>query len=299
MPDSIDAIFFDTGAIQITSRRESGMSKRWIGLLITTFLSFGFFGAGIADATEEPAADEVWLFGSEHCADCTAFRQWWADHPGQVAGLKLVILQIDGVMNFKRFLALEKKWERKAGSTFPVIAFRRDFVFGEGIVDRFIDRLTSPSIVESQYLVVDSARIASINEQDPGNIYVYIRNTSSVPFQFKEIRLNEKPIPVWGVDLNILSDSDKKTDKATRIEANLEPLNREGRLIFNEAEKENPHMKRLVEQFLLFSLQLKFPADGPDCIEGAKRWYEKKLQQLRPAVIGAPSIRQSLNKHRI
>ena len=38
-------------------------------------------------------------------------------------------------------------------------------------------------------------------------------------------------------------DEDKKTDKATRIEADLEPLDREGMLIFNEAEKDNPHMK--------------------------------------------------------
>ena len=34
-----------------------------------------------------------------------------------------------------------------------------------------------------------------------------------------------------GVELYIRGDEDKKTDKATRIEANLEPLNREGNLI--------------------------------------------------------------------
>ena len=39
-----------------------------------------------------------------------------------------------------------------------------------------------------------------------------------------------------------MGDEEKKTDKATRIEANLEPLNREGNLILNEAERDNPHM---------------------------------------------------------
>lgn len=101
------------------------------------------------------------------------------------------------------------------------------------------------------------------------------------------------------IDLNILGDQERKTDKATRIDANLEPINREGRLILNEAEKENPHMKRLVDQFLLFTLSLKFPADGPDCIEGAKRWCERKVQQMEPPVILPPSYRQSFNRHRI
>ena len=41
-------------------------------------------------------------------------------------------------------------------------------------------------------------------------------------------------------------------------------LNREGNLIFNEAERDNPHMKRLADQFRLFNLQLTYPADGPD-----------------------------------
>ncbi len=63
-----------------------------------------------------------------------------------------------------------------------------------------------------------------------------------------------------GVELYIRGDEDKKTDKATRIEANLEPLNREGNLIFNEAERDNPHMKRMADQFRLFNLSLTYPA---------------------------------------
>jgi len=97
------------------------------------------------------------------------------------------------------------------------------------------------------------------------------------------------------VQLTIRPDEERKTDKATRIEANLEPLNREGRLIFNEAEKDNPHMKRLVDQFSLFTLRLKFPADGPDCVEGGYRAIRNKTVELQPTVaLGRPRNNKKL-----
>jgi hypothetical protein len=74
-----------------------------------------------------------------------------------------------------------------------------------------------------------------------------------------------------GISLYIRGDEKKKTDKATRIEANLEPLARAGNLIFNEAERDNPHMKELTDQFTLFKMTLPYPADGPDNVEGGKR----------------------------
>lgn len=85
------------------------------------------------------------------------------------------------------------------------------------------------------------------------------------------------------ISLYITGDEEKKTDKATRIEANLEPLNREGNLILNEAEKDNPHMKRMAEQFKLFNLQLTYPADGPDCVEGGKQNYRPQGQTVGKA----------------
>lgn len=67
--------------------------------------------------------------------------------------------------------------------------------------------------------------------------------------------------------LNITPDPRDKKDKWTRIEANLEPLNRLGKLIFNEEEKDNPHMKRLAAQFNAAKANSK-ELDGPDAIEG-------------------------------
>lgn len=92
-----------------------------------------------------------------------------------------------------------------------------------------------------------------------------------------------------GISLSIKPDEERKTDKATRIEANLEPLSREGLLVFNEAEKDNPHMQRLVEQFSLFTLSLKFPADGPDCIEGGYRAIKNKTVELQPTITLPPA----------
>ena len=103
----------------------------------------------------------------------------------------------------------------------------------------------------------------------------------------------EKRKAMGAPHFTVQPDTKKKTDKATRIEANLEPLNREGRLVLNEAERNNPHMKRLEEQFLMFSITLKFPADGPDCVEGALRWLKDKAATAEPATSEVPPYRRS------
>jgi hypothetical protein len=122
-------------------------------------------------------------------------------------------------------------------------------------------------------------------------VYNYVENNSLQDPFFQQVfqRLFRAERRRRKVDIAIRPDQEKKTDKATRIEANLEPLVREGRLVFNEKEKDNPHMKRLVEQFELFNLSLTFPADGPDIVEGAKRIIDKKTASLTPAVIIARS----------
>lgn len=80
--------------------------------------------------------------------------------------------------------------------------------------------------------------------------------------------------------IGITPDARKKPPKFDRIEGNLEPLNRQNRLIFNIDEKDNPHMKRLEEQFLLINRALKSPADGPDCIEGGIYILNQKIATL-------------------
>ena len=131
-------------------------------------------------------------------------------------------------------------------------------------------------------------------------VYCYMENNKLQDPFFQQVfqPLVRKVRREQGVELYIRGDEDKKTDKATRIEANLEPLNREGNLIFNEAERDNPHMKRLVDQFRLFNLQLTYPADGPDCVEGGNRIIDRKQRDMEPAKKIARSVLRKNNKYR-
>ena len=91
-----------------------------------------------------------------------------------------------------------------------------------------------------------------------------------------------------GDNLYIRGDERKKGDKATRIEASLEPVDREGRLIFNEEERDNPHMQELNDQFKMFELHLPYCADGPDCVEGAKIFTDRKMRESTSVVDTVP-----------
>lgn len=139
-----------------------------------------------------------------------------------------------------------------------------------------VDRATNSEFVDWFY---------EINEQLNGSsaqIYNYIENNKlQDPFyQQVFIPLFVSKAKEKGHYLNIVPDARVKPDKFSRIEGNLEPLNRNGRLIFNEAEKNNPHMQRLQEQFLLLTPQLKAPADGVDAVEGGVFIATQKLKQV-------------------
>ncbi len=131
------------------------------------------------------------------------------------------------------------------------------------VINGFLDHVTNAEFVD-WYYVLDKY-VAERTQ-----VYRYIENnTLQNPF-YEQVFL-----PIFaeagkknGKYIAISPDTRVKPDKFSRIEGNLEPLNKQNRLIFNEAEKENPHMKRLVEQFMLVNPRLNAPADGPDCVEG-------------------------------
>ena len=116
------------------------------------------------------------------------------------------------------------------------------------------------------------------------NVYCYMENNKLQDPFFQQVfrPLVAKLRKETGTPLYIRGDEEKKTDKATRIEANLEPLNREGNLVLNEAERDNPHMKELDDQFRLFTLSLRYPADGPDAVEGANRVIDELMRRADP-----------------
>lgn len=90
-----------------------------------------------------------------------------------------------------------------------------------------------------------------------------------------------------GKNLSIGRDDRKKSEKFSRIESNLEPINRNGQLILNAREKESPHMKTLEEQFLAIEPKLSAHDDGPDAVEGGKWVIDNKLKKIQEITVGA------------
>lgn len=130
------------------------------------------------------------------------------------------------------------------------------------IIKSYLDQVTNANFVEWNYAIRDFVG-------DKTQVFYYIENNSLQDPFYEQVYLPifEELGESKGF-IGITPDTRKKPDKYTRIEGNLEPLNRLGKLVFNESEKENPHMKRLEEQFLLISPQMKSPADGVDAVEG-------------------------------
>ena len=85
--------------------------------------------------------------------------------------------------------------------------------------------------------------------------------------------------------IGVMPDERRKPEKFDRIEGNLQPMNRQGRLILNAKERNNPHMTRLEEQFKLINRQMKSPADGPDCVEGGWFIVNQKLATMTATAV--------------
>jgi hypothetical protein len=150
------------------------------------------------------------------------------------------------------------------------------------VITGFLDKVVNAEYVSWYYALKEYVK-------ERTQLYNYIENNSLQDPFYEQVF-----IPLFvaatkekGYSIGIIPDDRKKPDKFARMEGNLEPLNRLGNLILNEDEKGNPHMKRLEEQFLLISPQLKSPCDGPDCIEGGE-WIlkEKEMQSTGSFTFG-------------
>ena len=138
----------------------------------------------------------------------------------------------------------------------------------------FLDMMGSETLIESMYLCRDFVDRQTIE-------YNYIENNTLQDPVYSQVYL--PLIFEMGVHhpkgiLSIIPDDRKKLDKWFRIEATLQPINRRGDLIFNEDEKGNPHMLRLEQHFKSASANSK-QLDGPDCIEGAVKIIDTKLDE--------------------
>lgn len=168
------------------------------------------------------------------------------------------------------------KDKQKKGSSYKS-AFLLGYSAGKFYIYKgFLEQTGTDQFIEWFYDLRDWVRERTL-------IYNYIENNSlQDPFFTQVIQPKFLELGKTKGYINLTPDSRKKPDKAVRIEANLEPLYRMGQLVFNEQEKGNPHMQRLVDQFKIFNMQLKAPADGPDCIEGGVWILNEKLKTIEP-----------------
>lgn len=158
-------------------------------------------------------------------------------------------------------------------------SFKAAFLVGqhEGrfyVYTGFLDHVVNEEFVQWYYYLKDYAG-------ERTQIYNYIENNKLQDPFYEQVF-----VPIFSAKgqeqghIGIIPDTRAKPEKFDRIEGNLEPLNRQGRLVLNIDEKDNPHMSRLAEQFLLINRAMKSPADGPDCIEGAVWIINQKISTL-------------------
>lgn len=169
----------------------------------------------------------------------------------------------------------------KLGGTLYVIRAKLDRGLNAEFIDWYVDLLEEVDGKTEVYCYMENNKL-----QDPFFRQVFLPLV-------RRVRRER------GVNLYIRGDEERKAEKFTRIEANLEPMNREGNLILNQAYKGEEHMKRLEEQFVLLTPRLKFPADGPDCVEGGNRILDTLLRREEPPVKIHSKTNRKRNKYRI
>ena len=161
----------------------------------------------------------------------------------------------------------------KAGSSTKAVTLVGKVQTTYYILKAFVDRCTNAQFIDWYYQVRDW-----VNGRVPV-FYLVENNSLQDPFYEQVFQpLIREENARRGDDLFITGDARPKTDKAARIEANLEPIDRNGAWLFNQDEADNPHMIELLDQFKLFEPTLPFPADGPDCLEGAVAEVKRRTQ---------------------
>lgn len=143
------------------------------------------------------------------------------------------------------------------------------------IYKAFVNNASNASFIDWNYAVNDYVGVQTTNRR-------YIENNSlQDPFYQQVLKplLRERGWELRKPVIHLLEDKRDKPEKWTRIEGTLEPINRNGHLIFNIAEQDDPHMKRLVAQFKTAKATSQI-LDGPDAVEGAVYLLKSKIAEL-------------------
>lgn len=160
----------------------------------------------------------------------------------------------------------------------------------------FLDAMGTDAYVDALFATKDYA-VHKINGGKTA-LYIYQENNSLQDPMYSQLILPKIIVKARqrNTVFGITPDTREKPEKWLRIEANLEPINRLGNLVFNIKEKDNPHMQRLEKQFKTAKPTSK-RLDGPDCIEGGKFIIDQK-EIVQAAQSAIKYIPKSVNKKR-
>lgn len=156
------------------------------------------------------------------------------------------------------------------------------------LIKCYLDQTSNDKFIDWFYGIHDYVRGSS-----PAIYYVIENNTLQDPFYSQVF------VPLFyqkgiqhGFSIPITPDTRVKPPKFVRIEATLEPLVRMGQFIFNEAERNNPHMQRMEAQFLGVSPGAKI-MDGPDGVEGGVFIVKEKTIAAKGGIQSTPRNRST------
>ena len=142
----------------------------------------------------------------------------------------------------------------------------------------FVDNVTVQEMVDWHYQVYDfvSARNAVCQW--------YMEEVFLLDLLYKDFA---EEAELRGFAIPIQGDTRKKPDKDLRISSTLGYYKR-GQVYFDERLQDDPHMTRLIDQFLKFRVGSKTKKDGPDAGEGGMFMLNQLTMQSVPALYGRP-----------
>lgn len=140
------------------------------------------------------------------------------------------------------------------------------------IIKMFCKQCTQAEFIQAYYDMYTIATAADASAQyymECNSLQEGYFDTFFEP-EFKRIS-NTSKIPLF-----VKKDERQKANKYTRIEGTLEPANRLGWLVFNEAEESNADMEETIGQFKAVSPTYGGAMDAPDCVEGGYKVLDRK-----------------------
>ena len=154
----------------------------------------------------------------------------------------------------------------------------------------WLEQIGTSKFVECLYAADE---YLSKNNVDVKKIYIE-NNSLQDPFWEQVIQpaIKAEAKRRGGKYISVTPDSRKKAEKFYRIEGTLEPIYRNGELIFNIDEKENPQMSTFEEQWYSVDEGSK-TMDGPDALEGAVHKIQNRtIQKDTTWVVGSSYSRK-------